>query len=484
MKLKRRMRSITSRWFLSVFSFILVFLIIVGVGLVWAIKSNYMEPVSGYLERRADVALKSFSGIISQNYYDIYTAAAPFMADVSANDEALRTELFDSAGALLRCSDGYSDGETINLPGAMTKRIYSDPYSGQKLMSITVPLRDTSGRMHGALRYTVCLDKVYDRQVFLITVSVISIVFVALLVFLSGFFFMQSIVRPVNSVTATASLIAKGDFSIRVKGKHREDEIGDLSDAINNMASELSKIDKLKNDFISSVSHELRTPLTAIRGWNETIQSCDPVEDREMIGKGLQIISTETDRLSKMVEELLDYSKMQSGRFTLFRSRVNLFDLFLETFDIYAPKAAASDVDIVYDTPLFSPFVNGDPNRIKQVFINIIDNAVKHSSAGGVINVAFISHDGMYTVFFTDHGSGIKASELPHVKERFYKGSSMKPGSGLGLAVCDEIMQLHGGSLDIDSQEGKGTTIALTFPADSEQNKDNQTKNGDNTENE
>ena len=183
-------------------------------------------------------------------------------------------------------------------------------------MIMNVPLRNSGGSVCGSIKYIVSLENVFRLQVIYTIASLAAVIFVAFLVFLSGQYFIQSIVKPVNTIIDSAQLIAKGDFSIRTQKKY-DDEIGKLSDAINNMAQELSKIDTLKNEFISSVSHELRTPLTAIRGWNETIGMCDPETDGEVIKKGLSVIDAETDRLGKMIEELLDYSKIQSGRFTI-----------------------------------------------------------------------------------------------------------------------------------------------------------------------
>ena len=136
---------------------------------------------------------------------------------------------------------------------------------------------------------------------------------ILLLMALTGFYFINSIVKPVQQISATAAKFAKGDFSLRIKNDSG-DEIGDLCTAINHMADELSSADTMKNEFISSVSHELRTPLTAIKGWAETINNeRDPV----ITGKGIRVITNETERLSRMVEELLDFSRMQSGHFTL-----------------------------------------------------------------------------------------------------------------------------------------------------------------------
>lgn len=454
---------ITFRWFRSVFSFVLFFLIAVELVILFFVNDSLYSNVETYLDRRNETNTKTFSSLIVENQNDIYNAANSFMNSMS-DLENIRFEIYDLSGRNFLSSDGFTSLASFDISEANGKKtVTNDPVTGERLMIMNVPLRNSGGSVCGAIRYIVSLENVFRLQVIYTVASVVAIILVACLVFLSGQYFVQSIVKPVNTIIRSAQLIAKGDFSIRTQKKY-DDEIGKLSDAINNMAQELSKIDTLKNEFISSVSHELRTPLTAIRGWNETISMCDPETEGDIIKKGLSVIDAETDRLGRMIEELLDYSKIQSGRFTISKSKVNLFTLVRETFDIYSQKATAAGIGIKYDTPAFEPVITGDPNRLKQVFINVLDNAVKHSPKDSTVEIHMLRTATTYSVIFKDHGSGIKKEELPFIKGRFYKGSSTKPGSGLGLSICDEIVNLHGGTLDIDSEQGEGTTVAITLP--------------------
>ena len=239
------------------------------------------------------------------------------------------------------------------------------------------------------------------------------------------------------------------------------DEIGDLCDAINHMAKELSTAEEMKNEFISSVSHELRTPLTAIKGWAETIYT---ENDPETIHKGMNVIISETERLSQMVEELLDFSRMQSGHFTLQKATMDVLAELGDAVLIYMDKAAKDNIRISYDEPEMLPFLYGDKNRIRQVFINIIDNAIKYSDPGGQVHIEATERQGNVVVSVSDTGCGIKASDLPKIKEKFYKPNHTRRGSGIGLAVADEIITAHGGKLDITSEEGLGTTVTITLP--------------------
>ena len=221
----------------------------------------------------------------------------------------------------------------------------------------------------------------------------------------------------------------------------------------------------MKNEFISSVSHELRTPLTAIKGWAETLM-VDGGEDPDTMKKGVGVIVTETERLSQMVEELLDFSRMQNGHFTLMNANMDILAELGDAVLIYSDKARREQIEIIYDEPEMLPFVYGDKNRICQVFINIIDNAVKYSSPGDTVTIKACEKDGRVIVSVADTGCGIKESDLAKVKTKFYKANHTRRGSGIGLAVADEIIAMHGGTMDIASEgEGKGTTVTISLPA-------------------
>lgn len=181
--------------------------------------------------------------------------------------------------------------------------------------------------------------------------------------------------------------------------------------------------------------------------------------------KGVGVIVNETERLSQMVEELLDFSRMQNGHFTLRSANMDILAELGDAVLIYSDKAKRENIQIIYNEPEMLPFVFGDKNRIRQVFINIIDNAVKYSSPGDTVTVNASEADGKVIVSVADTGCGIKRSDLAKVKTKFYKANQTRRGSGIGLAVADEIITMHGGSIDITSPgEGKGTTVTITFP--------------------
>jgi signal transduction histidine kinase len=165
-----------------------------------------------------------------------------------------------------------------------------------------------------------------------------------------------------------------------------------------------------------------------------------------------------------MVEELLDYSKIQSGKISLSIKRVDVSELMAVTVLVFKEKAAKRGIKLIYHGQPGEMIVDGDPSRLKQVFVNIVDNAIKHSYDDSQIQVYSERIEGGYALTVADKGAGIKAEDLPYIKTRFYKGKSNVPGSGLGLAISDSVVTLHGGYLDIFSEEGKGTTVVVSLP--------------------
>ena len=239
--------------------------------------------------------------------------------------------------------------------------------------------------------------------------------------------------------------------------------MGDLCDTINYMAGEISAAERMQNDFISSVSHELRTPLTAIKGWSETLRQ-GGAADEELMNKGLEVISSEAERLSGIVEELLDFSRMQGGHMTMRFGRMDVLAELEEAVVLFRERAKREDIDLVYiEGENLSP-ITGDKDRLKQVFINIIDNAIKYSNAGGRVRIEAVQMGGNVQIVISDSGVGIPKSDLPNIKNKFYKANRTRPGSGIGLALADEIIRRHKGRLEIDSEEGVGTTVTITLP--------------------
>ena len=377
-------------------------------------------------------------------------------------------------GRVVLTSSGFSpDADTV-MPdyeeametgeGSYTGRLEG----GEKILAVSAPISSFNSE-YSAVRMVTSLTEI-DNTIrgYILLVTIICTVIILIIV-VTGLYFAGSIVRPIRQISGITSKFAKGDFSVRI-ANNSDDEIGELCTSINHMADELSQAEAMKNEFISSVSHELRTPLTAIKGWAETLM-VDGGENPDTMKKGVGVIVTETERLSQMVEELLDFSRMQNGHFTLMNANMDILAELGDAVLIYSDKARREQMEIIYNEPEMLPFVYGDKNRIRQVFINIIDNAIKYSSPGDTITIKACEKDGKVIVSVADTGCGIKESDLAKVKTKFYKANHTRRGSGIGLAVADEIIAMHGGTMDIASEgEGKGTTVTITLPANTNNN--------------
>lgn len=332
--------------------------------------------------------------------------------------------------------------------------------NGEKIMSMTMRTPYSSGGIV-ALRIVTSMTKVDRAILWMVAFSVAFLLVIILASVISGVYFIRSIVIPLQKVETTAARIAQGDFETRIEN-NSNDEIGSLCKTINNMAEELSQSEKMKNEFISSVSHELRTPLTSIKGWTETVGNISDHSDPNF-RRGVEIIANETDRLYGMVEELLDFSRIQNG-LTL---DLELLDLAAEVEEavLFAePRAAELGLKFEYEAPELPVPVMADSNRLRQVLINVLDNSIKYSPESGVISVEILQDAANAFVLVSDQGQGISPEDLENIKVRFYKGKGAVRGSGIGLAVVDEIMKAHDGGLEVASRLNQGTEVTLRFP--------------------
>ena len=334
--------------------------------------------------------------------------------------------------------------------------------TGEKIMAVSSPLISADGTVVGVMRYITSL-KLIDRAVSSAALMSGGIgLAVVLIVFFSNLYFIRTITVPIASLTAMARRIAEGSYGAKVAKEH-DDEIGELTDAINDMSQKLSRAERLQTEFISSVSHELRTPLTAITGWSETLGYDDAIRGDSR--RGIEIISREAARLTKMVEELLEFTRIQDGRFTLQVSTVDFPSLVEECMYTYNELFRKENIAVNYfPSEDDIPEIPGDPERLKQVVLNILDNACKYGKSGKRIDVSVGMDDNSVYTAIRDYGPGIPPNELPQVKKKFFKGSSKERGSGIGLAVCDEIVARHNGILDIVNAPGGGVCVTITLP--------------------
>ena len=460
-------KSITKRWLLNNMGIILMIMMVLEMILIYVVQNYYYNSAKQYLTSKLN-AVTSVLSLYADDGTVNFSSEVGNMVENFSEKDRMELMAINSKGKISMTSSGFSPDAAVYMSDYEEAMKAENKYgyyvgkqdSGERIMAVTYSISSMNSE-YSAVRVVVSLAEVDSAVTGFIVIFTATCIGILLLLAFTGFYFIGSIVKPVQQISEIAAKFAKGDFSVRIK-HDSDDEIGDLCTAINHMADELSNADAMKNEFISSVSHELRTPLTAIRGWAETIRTeRDPV----IFKKGIRVITNETERLSQMVEELLDFSRMQSGHFTLQQSAMDVLAELGEAALIYAERAKIEDITMTYEEPEMLPVVYGDKNRIRQVFINIIDNAIKYSNRGGTVKiVAGTSPEGDIRVTVEDNGCGIRKSDLPKIKTKFYKANHTKKGSGIGLAVADEIIQMHGGTLTLESEEGKGTKVTITIP--------------------
>ncbi len=459
---------ITRRWLLNVFGTIALLDILLVVLFCTFAKNSYYNMVRDRLRTDADNIEHYFTNYIVADSFD---SAAHAMVDDFEDKDVCEIQVSDLIGSTAVSSSGFPLNDMIATPDLITARNNSAAdwvgtlsNTDEKVMSYSTPLHDRYGNVKGTVRLLTTLE-LTDRHLLRLYVFAVLIgIGVIVITAFSGIYFIKSIVAPVNRISDTAKEIAKGNLTTRIEHYSKDDELGALCATINAMAQDLSESEKVKNDFISSVSHELRTPLTAIRGWSETMIATQNEEIDPTTRRGIEVIYKETERLSRLVEELLDTSRIQNGRFKLMVSPMNVVSEFEDTVFMMMERAKIEGVTIEYTPELDEVNILGDKNRLKQVFFNIIDNAIKHSDKDGKIRTAVTAEEETVTIIIEDHGEGIAPEDLPFIKQMFYKGHSQKRGSGIGLGVADEIVKKHGGSLDIESEPGRGTRVSISLP--------------------
>ncbi len=456
------MRGIRSRLTASFMVVIIFTVVVLEMLLICIVKQNYYSSLEVSLTNQ----LKICSDMYTQ-YFANTSLQDNVLYNVDAfwNQSSAEVQIADRDGHIVMDSLGNLAPQVVSsdIREALDGKtgVWVGKLNGQKVMAVANPLKSGEETV-GALRFIASLETV-DRGIAKTEKIFIMIgLLVILMVGSISIFLANTIVVPLQEVTAAAQKMAAGNFQIKSR-KTRDDEIGELSDTLNYLADEVIKREELKNDFISSVSHELRTPLTSIKGWAITLQS-EGFQQKDMLDSGLNIIAKESDRLTGMVEELLDFSKFVSARIKLNPEQVNLFKLCEHLRKQLTPRAVRENINFVVNCPEDIPTLYADTNRLKQLFINVLDNAFNFNHPGGYVHFVAENHDKGLKFTVTDDGCGIAPDELPMIKEKFYKGKGSLSKNGIGLSICEEIVNLMGGSMDIISTLNEGTEVVILLP--------------------
>lgn len=458
-------KSIRTRLVKNFMLIIIITVVILEVVLMNAVKTYYYKNIQDILTNQIEFSSSYYLRYFSSDALEdiIIDDLDIFWQHTSAQVQILNPKgklLMDSLGVIDNSKSIFPDIEKA-IDGRNGVWVGNVNYYDKPVMSVSAPIK-VEDEIIGIIRFITSLEETNN---IIITISMLLIWMGLVVIFISGMvslFLANSIVKPLQEVTKVAEKMADGQLKIR-SNVALKDEIGKLSDTLNYMAEELIKKEQIKNDFISSVSHELRTPLTSIKGWAITLQS-ENLHENEILIDGLNIIEKESDRLSNMVEDLLDFSKFVSGRISLEKDEFYIKDTIELIIKQLTPRANSGEIELItrIDTKINS--MVGDENRIKQVLINILDNALKFTPQGGKITLKVKEEDKIVILEIKDNGPGISEVDLPHVKEKFYKGNGSQSHSGIGLSICEEIVKLHEGSIDILSEINEGTTVIIRLP--------------------
>ena len=445
-------------------------------------KEYYYSMAKSYLEQQVRYTQNSYdsSGMDSTSFQDKINNILEKEGlnqssgyGESSDNFSVAIEIINKNKEVMLDQYGIKTGEVVNyddvnkaLTGSQDYNfyIYSISETKDHIMSISVPLK-VNNVVEGVVRYSVSLKKA-DNAIF----RVVCIIFIGglvilLICLLLSLRFADSLIKPIQDLKKTANQLAQGNYNINLENeKLHDDEIGDLVKTFDHMAKEIDKTRKLKEEFISSVSHELRTPLTSIKGWSETL-GYEGIS-REELDLGLGIIQDETERLITLVEELLDFSRLASDRIRLQIDSVNVTKLAKDVVNQLGVKASEKNITLLTEfNTKESEIVDiqGDKNRLKQVLINLVQNAIKFTEEGGYV-VVRLSQGEEYTTFsVVDNGICIKQENLDKVLEKFFQEDYNKSGSGIGLAISNEIVKLHKGKMILESEKGEGTCITFTL---------------------
>jgi len=371
------------------------------------------------------------------------------------------------------------------LAGAISSDLRQSQTLNVAMLYIAVPLNDGQ-RATGALRLALPMTELAAVSASIRTSVAIGALLAAGVALLVGLFLSRRVTRPVVEMQAIATRMAAGDFSHRVPVTGT-DEIAELGRGLNVLASrlqekiqalegerakvatilaEVRRLEQVRTEFVANVSHELRTPLTVIKGYLETLLDEAP-DQPETHRRFLEVAYTHTARLSRLVDDLLELSNLETGKAVLKLSAVDVHGAADEIVAMFEKKAAHKKLVMRNETPT-GLLARADRDRLSQVLVNLVDNAVKYTPEGGTVTIDGARRpDQFVAVWVIDTGSGIPSSDLPRLTERFYRIDKARSrelgGTGLGLAIVKHLVQAHGGELVIESDLGKGTKVSFTL---------------------
>lgn len=455
----------------SIMKIIMIFVTLVVVGFeIFSYRSitNYYESaLVGAMLNQA-----KYNQVLYSNYLSRYDLSEIVIGDKNSfyRNNVSQVQILDNSSNVLFDSLGSSkigtkikSTDVINAnKGEYSYQKIINKKTGEEVIALSYPLSDNRKQI-GIIRLISSTAKVKEN----VNNQMIIFLFFGFTIFLFAlvvsFYASKRWIVPIKNLTKVGEKLAQGDFKVKAS-EDGKNEISELGQTLNYMSENIVKREDMKNEFISSVSHELRTPLTSIKGWAITLQAKEIQKNEDMLNQGLTIIENEGERLSLMVEDLLNFSRLSSTSFQYEKEDLNIVEIAKEVYQQLYPRSLNEKINFDFKTAYEEIIVNCDKNRMKEVFINIIDNAMKFTPKDGHIDIFISKEDENVNIEVKDDGEGIKEDEISFVSSKFFKGSSSKSQTGLGLSICEEIVKAHDGKLVIKSKYTVGTSVIVVLP--------------------
>ncbi|MEG2512630.1 MAG: ATP-binding protein [Acetivibrio sp.] len=450
-----------------------VFAILIGIIFVNLYTNNIMESYEQQLKNQGEQLSNNIATYVNNNDSANYSSYILSWQEILLIEN---TDIWIVPNPDNPMNSAFSNVvlDNVTLTKDMTKVLNSafhnkvqvissyDAMYGKTMMRLATPIRDRGGNVIGA----VLLNTFVERQNEIIQSSqnliLVSAVVSFLIAFILAYLFARQISHPILTIRSTALRLAEGRYQEKT-GIHRKDELGELSNTIDILSDRLAENEEMRMDFFANVSHELRTPITVIRGYTETLNDgivTNPEKTKQYYGR----ILNECKSMERLVGDLLTLSKMQNPDFAVSKEPVNLVQIFEDILRSTSVIAGKKGITFSFQKDSDSVMMSGDYDRLRQLFIIIIDNAIKFSGENSTIYLKLCDTNPL-EVIIRDEGVGIAPEELPNIFDKFYKSKLRQnaTGSGLGLVIAKQIVLKHEGEITVDSQPGEGTSFHFFF---------------------
>lgn len=429
--------------------------------LAFAVTNELEKPLASYVDGETEIITLEeglrplFAGLPEAGYTVYLPDGSPVLDRSGSLPETARPE---NAPDVL---EAIAAGEA--------EFFHWDRESGQ-LLHLSVRIKDDT-RIYGVLRLTIPLQETIEAARSSLGLLIASASLVALLISFVGYWLARSLAGPIKNLTMTAESLSMGQLSARALPADTPHELYQLAQSFNDMAGRLQIHVAELRSFVANASHELRTPLTSIKLRVEALRN-GALEDPPVAERFLEEIESEVDRLSSMVNDLLDLSRLEAGLEKNLRMPFNIGMVLTDVYETFRVRAERAGIQLTCDLGLESCIILGSEEQVRRMIYNLVDNAIKYTRQGGKVDLLLekAPANGSVRLVVRDTGFGISREHMPHIFERFYRVEATRPrygppqGSGLGLAIARSIVDAHGGKIGVSSQLGKGSTFWVELP--------------------